>query len=104
MANTMWIIKTTLPATWREFEVTSFAQSLLESGAACIQHHQITSNYKWEGKINSEQEWAVEIKVSQSNKQSLIDKITELHPHDVPQIIMIQCEATKEYGDWVNLQ
>jgi len=104
MSNTIWVIKTTLPASWREFEVTSMAQSLLESGAACIQHHQITSTYKWEEEILSEKEWSLEIKVSQSNKQSLIDKITELHPHDVPQIIMIQCEATQEYGDWVNLQ
>ena len=104
MAHTMWIIKTTLPATWREFEVTSFAQSLLESGAACIQHHQITSNYKWEGKIHSEKEWSLEIKVSHSNKDSVLSKLQSIHPYDVPQIVCSEVTANDSYHKWVESQ
>ena len=66
--------KTTLPDSWREFEVTSFAQTLVESGAACVQH-KVSSTYKWEGQIQSDTEWALQIKVSNSNKQSVISKI-----------------------------
>jgi len=96
------IIKTTLPITMREFEVTSFAQSLVEAGAACVQHHQISSTYKWEGKIEHEKEWGLSIKVSINNLDSVTQVINNLHPYDVPQIIVQSAEANSEYEDWVN--
>ena len=96
------IIKTTLPITMREFEVTSFAQSLVEAGAACVQHHQISSTYKWEGKIEHEKEWGLSIKVSINNIDSVTQVIKNLHPYDVPQIIVQSAEANSEYEDWVN--
>ena len=104
MPHKLWIIKTTLPDSWREFEVTSFAQSLVEKGAACVQHHKVSSTYKWEGKIQSENEWALQIKVSGTNKQAVIDQMSEMHPYDVPQIVMHECEASQDYGEWVNSQ
>ena len=102
MGNTVWLVKTTLPESWREFEVTSFAQTLVESGAACVQHHRVSSTYKWEGKIQSDIEWALQIKVSQSNKQAVVSKIEEEHPYDVPQIVMYECDASTAYSTWVN--
>ena len=72
MGVDMWIVKKTLPSSWREFEVTSFAQTLVESGAACVQHHKVSSTYKWEGKIQSDTEWALQIKVSDSYILSVI--------------------------------
>ena len=104
MGNTLWLVKTTLPDSWREFEVTSFAQTLVESGAACVHPHHVSSTYKWEGKIQSDKEWALQIKVSDSNKQSVISKIEEEHPYDVPQIVMHECEGSEGYTDWVNSQ
>ena len=104
MGNTLWLVKTTLPDSWREFEVTSFAQALVESGAACVQHHKVSSTYKWEGKIQSDTEWALQIKVSESNKQSVISKIGEEHPYDVPQIVMHEFDASEGYTEWVNSQ
>ena len=86
----------------REFEVTSFAQSLVEAGAACVQHHQISSTYKWEGKIEHEKEWGLSIKVSTNNLDSVTQVINNLHPYDVPQIIVQSAEANSEYEDWVN--
>ena len=64
----MFLIKTTLPISYREFEVTSFAQSIVESGAACVQHREISSTYSWDGKLNHDKEWLLEIKVSEKNK------------------------------------
>ena len=104
MGNTLWLVKTTLPDSWREFEVTSFAQALVESGAACVQHHKVSSTYKWEGKIQSDTEWALQIKVSHSNKQSVISKIGEEHPYDVPQIVMHEFGTSEDYTEWVNSQ
>ena len=104
MSSKLWIVKTTLPGSWREFEVGSFAQSLVESGAACVQHHKVSSTYKWEGKIQSENEWSLQIKVSQYDKQAIIDLIHKSHPYDVPQIITLEVNASEEYSKWVEEQ
>ena len=101
MSSKLWIVKTTLPGSWREFEVGSFAQALVESGAACVQHHKVASTYKWEGKIQSENEWSLQIKVSDSNVQAVINLIEENHPYDTPQIISLEVKSSKEYSEWV---
>ena len=98
----MFLIKTTLPISYREFEVTSFAQSIVESGAACVQHREISSTYPWDGKLNHEKEWLLEIKVSEKNKELVQEVITNLHPYDVPEILILKVEANQEYLDWVN--
>jgi len=104
MPHTLWVIKTTLPKSWLEAEVGSFALSLLESGAACIHHHLVTSTYTWEDKVQSEQEWAVEIKVSKANKYRVLEELENIHPYDVPQIIIQEFVASDSYGKWVDSQ
>ena len=98
----MFLIKTTLPISFREFEVTSFAQSVVESGAACVQHREISSTYSWDGKLNHEKEWLLEIKVSEKNRESVQEVLAHLHPYDVPEILTLKVEANQEYLDWVN--
>jgi len=104
MDNNLSSIKTTLPISWREFEVVSLAQGLLENGAACVQHHQITSTYKWDGSVQSEKEWSLEIKVSNTNRMSVLKKLKSLHPYEVPQIICTEVTANESYLQWVNSQ
>jgi len=104
MSTNLCSIKTTLPDSWREFEVVSLAQDLLENGAACVQHYQITSTYKWEGRVQSENEWSVEIKVSIANKIPVLKKLKSLHPYDVPQILCTEVTANDSYLQWVNSQ
>ena len=101
MSEPVIIIQTTLPKSWEEFEVGSFSQSLLEAGASCVQHSSITSMYRWEGEIESSAEWVLEIKVHSSNKESVISKIEEIHPYDVPQILYWNAMASESYGEWV---
>ena len=96
------IIQTTLPGTWIEAEVGAFAQTLLEAGAACVQHSSIRSTYKWEGKIESSPEWRLQLKVDQSHFDTVLAALKETHPYDVPQIVHWAAESTQEYADWVN--
>jgi len=104
MEGEIWVVKTTLPKSWLEFEVVSFAQELVEQGAACIQHHVVTSTYSWEGSFQSEQEWSLAVKVSNSNKDKIVELISKSHPYDVPQIICSLYSTSEEYGNWVNSQ
>ena len=104
MEGEICVVKTTLPKSWLEFEVVSFAQELIEQGAACIQHHVVTSTYSWEGSVQSEQEWALAIKVSNSNKDKIVALISKSHPYDVPQIICSLYSTREEYANWVNSQ
>jgi len=95
------IITTSLPFSMREFEITSFAQSLVEAGAACVQQHEVSSTFKWQGEIEHEKEWSLRIKVSIKKNDSVIQVIKNLHPYDVPQIIVHSVEASSDYEDWV---
>ena len=102
MATEIRIIETTLPDAWIEAEVGAFAQSMLEVGAACVQHSSIRSTYKWEGKIESSSEWRLQMKVSQTHFDAVLSALEKTHPYDVPQIIHWIAESTEEYADWVD--
>ncbi|MGB0802820.1 MAG: divalent-cation tolerance protein CutA [Candidatus Poseidoniaceae archaeon] len=104
MSSKIWVIKTTLPESMNDEEVASFANALIEAGAACIQHHKVTSTYKWEDEMKSESEWSIQIKVSKQSKQAVADLLAESHPYDVPQIIIKKWEASDDYLNWINLE
>ena len=44
-------------------------------------------------KLNLDKEWLLEIKVSGKNKESVQEVITNLHPYDVPEILILEVEA-----------
>jgi periplasmic divalent cation tolerance protein len=96
------IIQTTLPGAWIEAEVGAFAQTLLEAGAACVQHSSIRSTYKWEGAIESSSEWRLQLKVGHSQFDTVMSTLKEAHPYDTPQIVHWAAESTQEYADWVD--
>ena len=100
MSGTLFIIQTTLPRSWKEFEVGSFSQLLVESGAACVQRKTIDSMYRWSGKVQSSSEWSLEIKVSSSKKDAILSKIEELHPDEIPQLLHWEVQASPKYRNW----
>ncbi len=60
------------------------------------------SLYWWEGKIQEEKEVIVFIKTKEQNISLLKEKIKELHPYQVPELIFLQIEeGLKEYLNWV---
>ena len=71
--------------------------------AACVNIiEKVTSVYKWEGRIEEDAELLLVIKTQDSRLRDLMDRIQELHPYDVPEIICwpVQ-EGSKAYLDWV---
>lgn len=100
MSEQLLIILTTLPSEWEEYRVGSFAQLLLESGAACVEYSPVQSVYKWEGQVTSSKEWKLEIKSSFSSKKRLLDVLNLHHPYDVPQLVYLSAETSELYATW----
>ena len=71
--------------------------------AACVNIiENVSSVYKWEGRIEEDAELLLVIKTQAGRLQELMDRIGELHPYDVPEILCwpVQ-EGSKAYLDWV---
>jgi periplasmic divalent cation tolerance protein len=62
----------------------------------------ITSVYRWEGAVQTDQEWRVEIKTAADRVEALTEKLRVEHSYDVPEIIATPIEGgSAEYLDWV---
>ncbi|MBB3666142.1 MULTISPECIES: divalent-cation tolerance protein CutA [Prauserella salsuginis group] len=48
----------------------------------------ITSVYRWEGAIETDAEWRVEVKTAGDRAESLVALLTERHTYDVPEVIV----------------
>jgi periplasmic divalent cation tolerance protein len=62
----------------------------------------ITSVYRWEGKIQTEQEWRVEIKTAADRVPALTAHIKANHSYDVPEVIATPITGgSPEYLSWL---
>ncbi|MBV8706205.1 MAG: divalent-cation tolerance protein CutA [Acidobacteriaceae bacterium] len=65
----------------------------------------ICSIYRWEGKVESAEEWLLFIKSAEPHYPRLRDRITELHSYDTPEIIALPIIAGSEkYLSWLRGQ
>jgi len=101
MSDELLIVLTTLPGDWEDYRVGSFAQLLIESGAACVEYSSIQSIYKWDGRITSSKEWKLELKLSPLSKKTLLEALNLHHPYDVPQVVCLSAESSELYASWV---
>ncbi|WP_028923198.1 divalent-cation tolerance protein CutA [Pseudonocardia acaciae] len=62
----------------------------------------ITSVFRWEGSVQTEQEWRVEIKTAADRVAPLVEHIKAAHAYDVPEIIATPITAgSAEYLTWL---
>jgi periplasmic divalent cation tolerance protein len=62
----------------------------------------VRSIYRWEGEITDEPEVLLVLKTVQSRVQELIARTRELHPYQVPEILVLEVETGHApYLDWV---
>ena len=62
----------------------------------------IRSIYRWQRSVQDQPEVLMIAKTTQSRMQLLIDRVTELHTHDVPEIFVLPIfQGSKPYLDWV---
>ena len=87
-------------------EADAIAQALIADNlAACVSFTQIHSVYKWQGKVNSDDEWQLVIKTHIDKFSQLETKVKEIHSYEVPEIIALPIVAgSLPYLNWISEQ
>ena len=95
------LVFTTLPSADKAAEL---ARALVEERlAACANLlPAIRSIYRWQGKLQDENEVVVLLKTRAEHLERLKLRILELHPYEVPEVLAVPVEAGYQpYLDWL---
>ncbi|MCS7058516.1 MAG: divalent-cation tolerance protein CutA [Meiothermus sp.] len=82
----------------------SIARTLVHEGlAACVNLLPgLTSVYRWEGQVEENPEQLLLIKTKEEAYPALEQRIQELHPYQVPEVVAIRVErGLPAYLDWL---
>jgi len=95
------IIKTTFA---KKEEAEEVAKKIINSNlAACVQISEIESYYRWNNKVESANEYKVEIKTTDKNYKEVEELITKNHKYELPEIISYKLNnGSKKYFDWID--
>ena len=83
------------------------ATELVDRGlAACVQiSGPVTSTYRWEGKVETAEEWICTAKTTNETFSKIDQLITEIHPYDTPELIATPItHASIAYEKWLREQ
>jgi len=93
-----------LTTTARQEDAQRIAQTLVEGRlAACVQIlGPITSTYRWQGAMETSQEWLCLIKSRRDVYDALEEAIRRVHPYEVPEILALPVVAgSASYLAWL---
>jgi periplasmic divalent cation tolerance protein len=82
----------------------SLATKLVEGGlVACVNIlPQVSSVYRWEGKLEKSQESLLVIKCSRERVEEVTAEILKHHPYSVPEVLGLRVKGgNPAYMDWV---
>jgi periplasmic divalent cation tolerance protein len=87
-----------------EVAARSLATSCVETHlGACSQIvGPITSIYRWNGNLETSQEWRVETKTTAERVDSLLTHIVDHHDYDLPEVVVLPIiDGSSAYMAWV---
>jgi periplasmic divalent cation tolerance protein len=62
----------------------------------------ITSVYRWEGAVQTDPEWRIEIKTTSDRAAALVDHIKANHTYDTPEVVAVPITGgSAEYLAWM---
>ena len=85
-------------------EARRIASALVEGQlAACVNIvPQIESIYRWEGKVDTTNEWLLVMKTTSSAFDRLRKALVELHSYEVPECIAVDiADGSESYLNWI---
>ena len=85
-------------------ESEQIAKLLVEERlAACVNITTVNSYYRWQGELCEDKEALLIIKTEKSYIKKIIEKITEVHSYDLPEIIALPIIAGYDrYLAWID--
>jgi periplasmic divalent cation tolerance protein len=87
-----------------EGEAQKIAQELVEGRlAACVNIiPRVQSIYRWEGKVETAEEFLLVIKTTKTRSADVKVAIRELHSYDLPECVVVSMEdGSAEYLKWI---
>ncbi len=71
--------------------------------AACVNIiEQVHSVYRWQGAVETSDEWLLVIKTVAGQVEALDTAVRELHPYQLPEFVVLPIESsTPEYLRWI---
>jgi periplasmic divalent cation tolerance protein len=71
--------------------------------AACAQVvGPVSSTYRWEGRVETSQEWVCHLKTTNSRLPALIARVRQLHTYEVPEIVALPIiDGDPAYLRWI---
>jgi len=84
-------------------EAETIARALVEEKlVACVNVAEVSSLFRWEGKMETEREVLLIMKTTIQRIDEVIVRINELHSYDVPEVIALPIIGGSEsYLNWV---
>jgi len=71
--------------------------------AACVNTFPVSSVYRWNEKIEEDNEIAMFVKTDSSRLQEIIKLVKSLHTYEMPAIEFWRIEGEQEYLDWIRV-
>jgi periplasmic divalent cation tolerance protein len=74
--------------------------------AGCVQvSGPIVSTFRWQGKVETAEEWICVIKTSLAKLEAIRDALKQIHPYEVPEIIATPIvDGSEAYLNWLGEQ
>ena len=105
--NDVVLVLSTAPAAPGDDTAEQIARTLIDERlAACVNvHAPMVSIYRWKGAVERDSERQLVIKTTRNALPTLEKRLRELHPYELPEIIVVAASGgSAVYLEWVAQQ